>query len=116
MILFFVNNRWFILMIKAVIILEQFHTNLIEDTIFQLLDKKLKEIKINNPEIVKLNSKKAKNKQALSRIMDKLSPQDWSALDDYLSTNNYLESLLLSDIYKSGFMDCIKLLKAVNII
>lgn len=97
-------------------LMEQFNMDLIDDIIFMLLDQKLREINTNNPEIVQQNNKITEYERTLSLIMGKLSEKDRDALDDYLSMNNYVESLLLSDIYKSGFTDCIKLLKAVNII
>lgn len=89
---------------------------IINEVVEQILEVRLQEINQNNSELLSCKEQFRKNQDDLSRIMQKLETQDKLDLDDYLSMNNYCYAIKLSEIYKSGFTDCIKLFRAIQFI
>ncbi|QUH27930.1 hypothetical protein [Vallitalea guaymasensis] len=96
--------------------MNQFYTESFNKLIYDILDLKIKEVSLYNKEIKDQNFKINNFEKKFNNLLSKLPKDDVSIIDNYLTMNNDLNSIMLSEIYKSGFYDCVKLLKHINII
>ncbi|WP_304943173.1 hypothetical protein [Vallitalea guaymasensis] len=88
----------------------------INELILEIIDDKLKQSLSTNAEIKQQTLDRHMYDKAFSDLVDRMDEEDKAIIDDYLSLNNCINSILFCDIYKYGFYDCVDLLKDLKII
>ncbi|GMQ59683.1 hypothetical protein AN1V17_40830 [Vallitalea sediminicola] len=88
----------------------------INDLIINIVDDKLKQSLSTNSEIKEQTLDRQKYKKAFSDLLDRMDKADKKIIDDYLSMNNCINSILFCDVYKYGFYDCVDLLKILKVL
>lgn len=96
--------------------MNQFYSDSLNKLIYEILDVKIKEVTLYNKDIKEHNLRINNFEREFNSLLTRLSDSDSKIVDNYLTMNNDLNSIILSEIYKSGLLDCVKLLKYINII
>lgn len=93
-----------------------FYSKAINNLMHDVVDEKLKLSIENNKEIVEQKNLMEKYDHEFRDLFDRLDEKDKSVIDNYLSLNNFLNSVMFCDMYREGLYDGILLLKHLKVI
>ncbi|WP_339365223.1 hypothetical protein [Vallitalea maricola] len=92
------------------------YSKAINNLLHDVVDEKLKLSIENNKEIVEQKNLMEEYDHELKDLFDRLDEKDRSVIDNYLSLNNFLNSVMFCDMYREGIYDGILLLKHFKVI